>query len=504
MNKKNKNSANIGFEKQIWDAACVLWGHIPAADYRKVIVGLIFLRYISSAFEQRYQELVKEGDGFENDRDAYTENNIFFVPRKARWETISKAAHKPEIGIVIDDAMKAIEAENKTLKNVLPKNYANPDLDKRVLGDVVDLFTNNIKMEMTEESKDLLGRTYEYCIAQFAAYEGTKGGEFYTPASIVKTIVAILKPFNNCRVYDPCCGSGGMFVQSAKFIQAHSRNRGAISVYGQESNADTWKMAKMNMAIRGIDANFGPYQADTFFNDLHPTLKADFIMANPPFNLSNWGQDKLQDDVRWKYGIPPAGNANFAWIQHMIHHLAPNGKIGLVLANGALSTQNSGEGEIRKAIIEADLIEGIVALPTQLFYSVTIPVTLWFISKNKSQKGKTIFIDARKMGFMVDRKHRDFTEKDIAKIGDTFALFQKGKLKDVQGFCAVATTEDIAKQEYVLTPGRYVGIEEQEDDGEPFEQKMTRLTSDLSDMFKKSHKLEDEIKKKLGAMGYEI
>ena len=464
-----KNNANIGFEKQIWDAACVLWGHIPAAEYRKVIVGLIFLRYISSAFEKRYNELVAEGDGFEDEPDAYLMENIFFVPEKARWSTISAAAHTPEIGTVIDDAMRAIEDENKTLKNVLPKNYASPDLDKRVLGDVVDLFTN-MDMSDTEDSKDLLGRTYEYCIAQFAAYEGVKGGEFYTPSSIVKTIVAILNPFENCRVYDPCCGSGGMFVQSAKFIQAHSGNRGNISVYGQESNADTWKMAKMNMAIR-----------DTFFNDLHKTLKADFIMANPPFNLSNWGQDKLKDDVRWKYGTPPAGNANYAWIQHMIHHLAPNGKIGLVLANGALSTQSSGEGEIRKNIIEADLVEGIVAMPTQLFYSVTIPVTLWFISKNKKQKGKTLFIDAR-----------------------TFHAFQNGTLEEVKGFSAVATTQEIAKQDYILTPGRYVGIEEQEDDGEPFDEKMKRLTAELSEMFKKSHELEDEIREKLGAIGYEI
>ncbi len=498
-----KNNANIGFEKQIWDAACVLWGHIPAAEYRKVIVGLIFLRYISSSFERRYQELVSDGDGFENDRDAYTMENVFFVPQVARWSTVSAAAHTPEIGNVIDNAMRAIEKENISLKNVLPKNYASPDLDKRVLGDVVDLFTN-MNMGSTEDSKDLLGRTYEYCIAQFAAYEGVKGGEFYTPASVVKTLVSVLKPFNNCRVYDPCCGSGGMFVQSAKFIQAHSGNRGNISVYGQESNADTWKMAKMNMAIRGIDADFGPYQADTFFNDLHPTLKADFIMANPPFNLSNWGQDKLLDDVRWKYGIPPAGNANFAWIQHMIHHLAPNGKIGLVLANGALSTQTSGEGEIRKKIIEDDLIEGIVAMPTQLFYSVTIPVTLWFISKNKEQKCRTLFVDARNMGHMVDRKHRDFSDEDIKKIADTFTAFQNGKEEDIKGFCAVASTADIVKQDYILTPGRYVGIEEQKDDGEPFDEKMTRLTSELSEMFEKSHELEDKIRKNLKAIGYDI
>lgn len=499
----SNNSTNIGFEKQIWDAACVLWGHIPAAEYRKVIIGLIFLRYISNAFEKKYEALVTDGDGFEDDRDAYVEDNIFFVPEKARWGTIASAAHTPEIGTVIDDAMRAIEEENRSLKNVLPKNYASPDLDKRVLGDVVDLFTN-MDMDDTEESKDLLGRTYEYCIAQFAAYEGVKGGEFYTPASIVKTIVSILKPFDNCRVYDPCCGSGGMFVQSVKFLQAHSGNRNRISVYGQESNADTWKMAKMNMAIRGIDADFGPHHADTFFNDIHRTLKADFVMANPPFNLSNWGQDKLQDDVRWKYGLPPAGNANFAWIQHMIHHLAPNGKIGLVLANGALSSQTGGEGEIRKKIIEDDLIEGIVAMPTQLFYSVTIPVTLWFISKNKKQKGKTLFIDARKMGYMVDRKHRDFTDEDIQKLADTFEAFQNGSLEDVKGFCAMVAIDDIAKQDYILTPGRYVGIEEQQIDEEPFEEKMKRLTTELSGMFEKSHELEEEIREKLGKIGYTV
>lgn len=499
-----KTNANIGFEKQLWDVACVLWGHIPAADYRKIIVGLIFLRYISNAFEKRYKELVQEGDGFENERDAYTMENIFYVPEEARWSTIAKAAHTAEIGMVIDNAMRAIEKENPTLKNVLPKNYASPDLDKRVLGDVVDIFTNNIDMKGNGADEDLLGRTYEYCIAQFAANEGVGGGEFYTPSSIVKTLVSILKPFENCRVYDCCCGSGGMFVQSAKFIQAHSGKRGNISVYGQEANSDTWKMAKMNMAIRGIDADLGPYHADTFANDLHPTLKADFILANPPFNYHPWGQEKLLEDKRWKYGIPPAGNANYAWIQHMIHHLAPFGKIGLVLANGALSTQTSGEGEIRKKIIEDDLIEGIIAMPTQLFYSVTIPVTLWFITKGKKQKGRTLFIDARKMGHMVDRKHRDFSDEDIAKLADTFTAFQNGKLEDVKGFCAVVDIEEIAKQDYILTPGRYVGIEEQEEDDEPFEGKMTRLTSELSEMFAKSHELEDEIRKNLGAIGYEI
>ena len=497
------DNVNVGFEKNLWSAACVLWGHIPAADYRKVIVGLIFLRYISYAFEKRFNELVAEGDGFENDPDAYAEENVFFVPENARWKKIAVAAHTPEIGTIIDNAMREIEVNNKKLKNVLPKNYSNPDLDKRVLGEVVDMFTN-IKMNDSDSSKDLLGRTYEYCIAQFAAYEGVKGGEFYTPSSIVKIIVSVLRPFSNCRVYDPCCGSGGMFIQSERFIQAHSGKRGTISIFGQESNADTWKMAKMNLAIRGIDANLGEYHADTFFNDLHPTLKADFIMANPPFNLKDWGQDKLKDDRRWKYGLPPAGNANYAWIQHMLSHLAPNGKIGLVLANGALSTQTGGEGEIRKKIIEDDLIEGIVALPTQLFYSVTIPVTLWFISKNKKQKGKTLFVDARKMGFMVDRKHRDFSDDDTKKIADTFAEFQAGTLESVKGFCAVADLEDIKQQDYILTPGRYVGIEEQQDDDELFEEKMNRLVDELSEMFSTSHELEDKIRKNLGAIGYEL
>lgn len=501
--KKITNTVNIGFEKKIWDAACVLWGHIPAQEYRNVIIGLIFLRYISTAFEERYKELVAEGDGFENDRDAYMEKNIFFVPKDARWSRIAAAAHTPEIGTVLDDAMRSIEADNPKLKNVLPKNYASPDLDKKVLGDVVDLFTN-LDMRETEENRDILGRTYEYCIAMFAEKEGKKGGEFYTPSSIVNTIVAILKPHAHSKIYDPCCGSGGMFVQSEKFIQEHSGNREDVAIFGQEANPDTWKMAIMNLTIRGIEADLGKYHADTFANDLHPMLKANFIMANPPFNYHPWGQEQLKDDRRWKYGLPPVGNANFAWIQHMIYHLAPGGKIGLVLANGALSSQSGGEGEIRKKIIEDDLIEGIVALPPQLFYSVTIPATLWFITRNKKQTGKTLFIDARKMGYMVDRTHRDFETKDIKKLADTFTQFQEGKLEDVKGFCAVKTTKDIAKQDYILTPGRYVGIEEQKDDGEPFDDKMKRLTKELSEMFKKSHELEAQIKKNLEAIGYEI
>lgn len=497
-----KTTANIGFEEEIWKAACVLRGNIDASEYKSVVLGLIFLKYISDRFEQKYEELKAEGEGFEEDIDEYTSEGIFFVPQGARWKDIAAAAHTPEIGVAIDNAMRSIEKNNKRLKDILPKNFARPELDKRRLGDVVDLFTN-IKMHEHGDEKDILGRTYEYCLSKFAEQEGKLAGEFYTPSCVVRTLVEVLQPFHG-RVYDPCCGSGGMFVQSAKFVESHSGNINDISVYGQDSNPTTWKMAQMNLAIRGIDADLGQYNADTFFNDCHPTLRADYIMANPPFNLSDWGADKLQDDVRWKYGIPPAGNANFAWMQHMIYHLAPNGKIGMVLANGSLSSQSGGEGEIRKNIVNADLVDCIVAMPPQLFYTTQIPVSLWFLSKNKTQKGKTLFIDARKMGTMVTRKLREFTDDDIKKIADTYKAFADGTLEDVKGFCAVVGTDEIAKQDYILTPGRYVGIEEQEADDEPFDAKMTRLTGELSAMFAKSHELEEDIRKNLGAIGYEI
>lgn len=497
-----KTTANIGFEEKIWKAACVLRGNIDASEYKSVVLGLIFLKYISDRFEQKYEELKAEGEGFEEDIDEYTSEGIFFVPQGARWKDIAAAAHTPEIGVAIDNAMRSIEKNNKRLKDILPKNFARPELDKRRLGDVVDLFTN-IKMHEHGDEKDILGRTYEYCLSKFAEQEGKLAGEFYTPSCVVRTLVEVLQPFHG-RVYDPCCGSGGMFVQSAKFVESHSGNINDISVYGQDSNPTTWKMAQMNLAIRGIDADLGQYNADTFFNDCHPTLRADYIMANPPFNLSDWGADKLQDDVRWKYGIPPTGNANFAWMQHMIYHLAPNGKIGMVLANGSLSSQSGGEGEIRKNIVNADLVDCIVAMPPQLFYTTPIPVSLWFLSKNKTQKGKTLFIDARKMGTMVTRKLREFTDDDIKKIADTYKAFADGTLEDVKGFCAVVGTDEIAKQDYILTPGRYVGIEEQEADDEPFDAKMTRLTGELSAMFAKSHELEEEIRKNLGAIGYEI
>ena len=496
------NTTNNGFEKQIWDAACILRGNLDASEYKSVVLGLIFLKYISDRFEAKYNELVAEGDGFEEDIDEYTSENIFFVPEEARWRVISAAAHTPEIGAVIDNAMRSIEKENKKLKDVLPKNFARPELDKRRLGDVVDLFTN-LQMAEHGSSKDILGNAYQYCLRKFAEQEGKLAGEFFTPECVVKTLVEVLQPFNG-RVYDPCCGSGGMFVQSARFIENHSGNINRISVYGQDSNPTTWKLAQMNLAIRGIDADLGKFSADTFFNDCHPQLKADFVMANPPFNLSNWGADKLREDVRWQYGMPPAGNANFAWLQHMIWHLAPGGRIGMVLANGSLSSQSGGEGDIRRKMIEADLVDCIVAMPGQLFYTTQIPVSLWFLAKNKKQKGKTLFIDARKMGTMVSRKLRELTDEDIRKIADTYNAFAAGTLEEVKGFCAAADLQEIAKQDYILTPGRYVGIEEQEDDGEPFEEKMGRLTAELGELFAKSHELEDEIRRQLGAIGYEI
>lgn len=498
--KATKNSADIGFEKQLWDAADVLRGNMDAADYKNVVLGLIFLKYLSDRFDERYRELVAEGYGDEEDRDCYIEENVFFVPEEARWTQIASKAHTPEIGQVIDSAMRAIERENDALKDVLPKNFARPELDKRRLGEVVDLFTN-IQMSDGESEKDLLGRAYEYCLSQFASLEGKNAGEFYTPSCIVRTLVEIIQPFHG-RVYDPCCGSGGMFVQSAAFVRHHGGNVVQdITVFGQESNPNTWKLAKMNLGIRGIEADLGSYN-DTFSADQHKNEKFDYILANPPFNLKNWGGENLREDVRWEYGTPPTGNANFAWMQHMIWHLNASGKIGLVLANGSLSSQTSGEGDIRRAIVEDDLVEGIVAMPGQLFYSTAIPVCLWILNKKKSQPGKTLFIDAREMGTMVTRKLREFTEEDIAKVADAFTAFRNDELEEEKGFSAIASIEDIAQQDFILTPGRYVGIAEPEDDGEPFEEKMARLTSEISKRFEESRRLQEQIKKNLEAIGY--
>ena len=506
----NTNTTNIGFEDQIWTAANILRGNMDASEYKNIVLGLIFLKYISDRFESKYLELKEEGEGWEEYKDSYTAENIFFVPPEARWQVISYAAHTAEIGKVIDNAMALIEKENSRLKNILPKGFARPELDKRRLGEVVDLFTN-VKMKDKGDTRDILGRTYEYCLSKFAEQEGKKAGEFYTPSCVVKTIVEILKPISSSqrgtrgiRVYDPACGSGGMFVQSAKFVKAHAGNINEISVFGQESNPTTWKMAQMNLAIRGIEANLGSYNADTFFNDCFPTEKFDYIMANPPFNMSDWGGDKLRNDVRWKYGIPPAGNANFAWLQHMIYHMAPFGKIGMVLANGSLSSQTSGEGDIRKNIVEADLVSCIVAMPPQLFYTTQIPVSLWFLSRNKKQKGKTLFIDAREMGTMKSRKLRELSDDDIKKLGDTYDKYEAGTLENEKGFCAVVDTAEIAKHDYILTPGRYVGIKEQEEDKEPFDEKMKRLTGELSELFEESHNLEAEIRKQLKSIGHGI
>lgn len=498
--KATKNSADIGFEKQLWDAADVLRGNMDAADYKNVVLGLIFLKYLSDRFDERYQELVAEGYGDEEDRDCYIEENVFYVPEEARWAQIASEAHAPEIGQVIDNAMRAIERENDALKDVLPKNFARPELDKRRLGEVVDLFTN-IQMSDGESEKDLLGRAYEYCLSQFASLEGKNAGEFYTPSCIVRTLVEIIQPFHG-RVYDPCCGSGGMFVQSAAFVQHHGGNVVQdITVFGQESNPNTWKLAKMNLGIRGIEADLGSYN-DTFSADQHKNEKFDYILANPPFNLKNWGGENLREDPRWEYGTPPTGNANFAWMQHMIWHLNGSGKIGLVLANGSLSSQTSGEGDIRRAIVEDDLVEGIVAMPGQLFYSTAIPVCLWILNKKKTQTGKTLFIDAREMGTMVTRKLREFTEEDIAKVAKAFDDFRNGELEEEKGFSAIASIEDIAQQDFILTPGRYVGIAEPEDDGEPFEEKMARLTGEISKCFEESNRLQERIKKNLEAIGH--
>ena len=497
---KKDNTAEIGFERQIWSAADKLRGNIDPSEYKNVVLGLIFLKYISDKFEDLYERLRAQGFGDEEDRDEYIYNNIFWVPKEARWSAVAAAAHTPEIGKVIDNAMRLIEQENDKLKGILPKNFARQELDKRRLGEVVDLFTN-VQMAEKGDTRDILGRTYEYCLQKFAEAEGKNAGEFYTPACVVRTLVEIIEPYHG-RVYDPCCGSGGMFVQSAEFVKNHQGTIDDLSVYGQESNPTTWKMAMMNLAIRGIDADLGTYNADTFFNDIHKDKRFDFVMANPPFNMSDWGGDKLAEDPRWEFGTPPAGNANFAWMQHMIHHLAEGGRMGMVLANGSLSSQTNNEGTIRQAIVEEGIVEGIVAMPDRLFYSTGIPVSLWIISKEKNRQRRTLFVDAREMGAMVSRRLREFTDEDIAKVAEAFDAFRKGELEDEKGFCAAVDIEDIAKQDYILTPGRYVGIRDEEDDGEPFEEKMARLTGELAKCFEESDRLQQQIRKNLEAIGY--
>lgn len=496
--KKNA-TVELGFEEKLWQAADKLRAHMDAAVYKHVVLGLVFLKYVSDSFMERYNQLLAEGDAFEEERDAYTEKNIFWVPKTARWDNIKHNAKKPEIGKLIDDAMVAIEKENKTLKGVLQKDYARPDLNKQMLGELVDLISKIGLGDKESKQKDVLGRVYEYFLGKFASAEGKLGGQFYTPACIVKLLVEMIEPMKG-RIYDPCCGSGGMFVQSEKFLEAHGGKRGQLSIFGQESNPTTWKLAKMNLAIRGLEGNLGEMNADTFHNDQHKDLKADFILANPPFNVSDWGGDRLENDVRWKYGIPSEGNANYAWLSHMIHHLAPHGYAGVVLANGSLSSNQSSEGEIRKKLIEADLVDCIVSLPGQLFYTTQIPASLWFLARTKNKNGfrqrnkETLFIDCRKMGKMVSRVQRELTDDEIQNvIAKTYHAWRgekdAGKYEDKAGFCKAVKIEEIEKNGWVLTPGRYVGSEEIEDDGVPFEERIKILKINLQGQFKKSEEL---------------
>ena len=524
---KQDTGANLGFEAKLWQMADGLRNNMDAAEYKHVVLGLIFLKYISDAFEAKHAELdaQKKQGADPEDPDEYKAARIFWVPKEARWSHLKASAPQPTIGTIVDDAMTAIERDNPSLKGVLPKDYARPGLDKQRLGQLINLVSDIALGAPADRAKDTLGRVYEYFLSQFASAEGKKGGQFYTPSRVVRVLVEMLAPYKG-RVYDPCCGSGGMFVSSEKFIEAHSGRLGDISIYGQESNYTTWRLAKMNLAIRGIDAQIA--HGDTFHNDKHPDLKADYVLANPPFNDSDWRGELLKDDKRWVYGTPPAGNANFAWVQHFIHHLAPTGIAGFVLANGSMSSNQSNEGEIRKNIIEADLVDCMVALPGQLFYSTQIPVCLWFLARNKKngtrsagsgqgfrdRRGETLFIDARKMGTLIDRVHRELSEEDIGKIAGTYHAWRgdkpvpghpegsTGEYADIPGFCKAAKLEDIRKHGHVLTPGRYVGAEAVEDDGEPFDEKMKRLTATLREQQKESAKLDAAIAANLKELGY--
>ena len=522
----NKNGATLGFEAKLWQAADKLRNNMDAAEYKHVVLGLIFLKYISDTFEEKRDVLLKE---FANprsefyikdetirlqsieDRDKYLAENIFYVPKEVRWSYLQANAKQPQIGMLIDNAMHAIERENPRLIGVLPKNYARPGLDKQRLGELVNLISTIGLGETENRSKDILGRVYEYFLAQFASAEGKRGGQFYTPRCVVQLLVEMLAPYEG-QVYDPCCGSGGMFVQSEAFVEAHGGQRDDISIYGQESNPTTRQLALMNLAIRGIDADLGQEHADSFHYDLHPDLKADYILANPPFNSSDWGSDRLREDKRWVYGTPPPGNANFAWVQHFIFHLAPNGVTGFVLANGSMSSNTATEGEIRKNIIEADLVDCMVALPGQLFYSTSIPVCLWFIARNKENRrfrkrtGETLFIDARRLGKMIDRVHRELTHVELTRIAETYHAWRgdenASEYADVPGFCKGTTLTEIQESGYVLTPGRYVGAEAQEEDDEQFEDIMANLTEKLTEQMAEARRLDDAIEKNLQMLGF--
>ena len=507
--KKATGGANLGFEAQMFQAADKMRGSMDASEYKHVALGLIFLKYISDAFEAKHKAISAEGEDAE-DRDFYIAENVFWVPKEGRWPNLLANAKQPTIGKLVDDAMLAIESANPSLKGVLPKDYARPSLNKQMLGELIDLIGNIGMHEGSDKSKDILGRVYEYFLGGFAGAEGKRGGEFYTPRSVVMLLVEMLEPYKG-RIYDPCCGSGGMFVQSEKFVLAHGGRLGDIAIYGQEMNNTTWRLAKMNMAVRGIDADIRWNNEGSFHKDEFRDLKADYILANPPFNISDWGGERLREDVRWKHGLPPAGNANYAWLQHIIHHLAPNGTAGVVLANGSMSSNQSGEGDIRKDLIDKDLVDCMVALPGQLFYSTQIPACLWFLSRNKKtsqprdRSGKILFIDTRKMGVMVDRTRRELTEADIQKVGATYHAWrgekEAGDYADIPGFCKSAELKEVQGHGYVLTPGRYVGSEAAEDDDEPFEQKFPRLIAELETQFTESDKLTAQIRHNLKYLG---
>jgi type I restriction enzyme M protein len=507
----NGTGANLGFERKLWGAADALRGSMDAAEYKHVALGLIFLKYISDAFEEQYARLDAErAEGADpEDPDEYRAKNIFWVPLEARWSNLKSQAKLPTIGEVADDAMAAVERDNPSLRGVLPKDYARPALDKQRLGQLIDLISNMQVGDEKSRSKDVLGRAYEYFLSQFASAEGKKGGEFYTPRCIVRLLVEMLEPYKG-RVYDPCCGSSGMFIQSEEFIEAHGGRIGDISIYGQESNYTTWRLARMNLAIRGIEGQIA--HGDSFHNDRFPDLKANYILANPPFNVSDWRGDLLREDKRWRYGVPPISNANFAWVQHIVHHLAPTGLAGFVLANGSMSSNQVGEGTIRKNLIEADLVDCMVALPAQLFYSTQISACLWFLARDKrnsrfrDRRGEVLFMDARRLGRMADRTHLELVDDDITRIARTYHAWRgeeaAGEYADVPGFCKSASLEEIRQHDHILTPGRYVGADIQEDTSEPFDEVIKRLTLILREQLAEAHRLDAAIEANLRELGY--
>ncbi len=513
---KHEPAVELDYADKLWKTADKLRGNMEPSDYKHVALGLIFLKYISDAFEARHAALTQEDPQAAEDKDEYLADNIFWVPKEARWSHLQANAKQSSIGTLIDDAMRAIEKDNESLKGVLPKDYARPALNKVMLGELIDLISGIALNERGDKSKDVLGRVYEYFLGQFAGAEGKRGGEFYTPRSVVRTLVEMLEPYKG-RIYDPCCGSGGMFVQSEKFVDEHGGRIGDIAIYGQESNYTTWRLCKMNLAVRGIDSDIRWNNEGSFHKDELRDLKADFILANPPFNISDWGGERLRDDVRWAYGTPPAGNANYAWLQHILHHLAPHGFAGVVLANGSMSSQQSGEGEIRQAMIEAGVIDCMVALPGQLFYSTQIPACLWILAKDRSnglvknsklrdRRGEILFIDARNMGALVDRTRRELHDDDIARIAATYHAWrgeaEAGPYADIPGFCKAASLDDVRKHGHVLTPGRYVGAAAQEKDDEPFAQKMQRLAAQWREQQAQAAKLDAAIEHNLKALGF--